>query len=853
MADYNTGIRLTGDASSLVDAQKQAAQGQKALADEFKKGGDAVKQNAAEAARFVDQLKDQAAELGKTKRQVEEYRASQLSLTDAQKASVKTSLDQIEAHEQSAKSLDKVKGGLLAAAAAVATYVAAKAEMVRSAIDEMAELDRLRQQIGMSTESLSVYRYQASLAGVSNEEFSMGMRNLARNVAEARGGVGNGAQIFALLGKEVEGAVKSGASMEQLLPLIAEQFSRSGDGANKTALAVELFGRAGERLIPFLNQGKAGIAALRAEAERLGVVIGGDTARDAEALENDVRRLEAATTSWKYALAKDLLPALTDITNEMIRGHREGGLLLGVYEGLKKSAQYIAGVGSEKQELEGTLTLLRERYDLMQHLNANAARGERNEGQRMALQADINRLEQERNRLVDVLAINNPTAGGDVPRAAAAAKGQMGARAGAGTETDYDKLIRQIRERTAVTEAEMASTTKLTDADRAALQIMVALQSGTLKLTDTQKRALAAEVERMVVSGQAAQSYQHMLDQIREGDKAYADRLDSQRKAIATTAQEIDRMREQNQAIGLTTAELGRLKIARAEEAVVKAQAAEADYAASHNSYLDDPEHDPELQLLKAKTAQTEQLLGLTRQQANFEVWDATRTKNAEEAKAIRDDLNRAVTDGLMRGFENGKGFAENFRDALVNAFKTAVLRPVISAIIDPMTAPYASMIAAAGRGVQGWFAPTPDASSLTGAYGGMDSSAVANFDYASVLHSGGIAGVDGARRYVHPAYFENAPRFHSGGEVPAILQAGEEVLTRSDPRHSANGGGAPASIRVEIVNNGTPQEIQSVTPSADGGGMVLQLVMRDIANNGQAAQLIQHTYGLNRAAGAPR
>jgi hypothetical protein len=52
---------------------------------------------------------------------------------------------------------------------------------------------------------------------------------------------------------------------------------------------------------------------------------------------------------------------------------------------------------------------------------------------------------------------------------------------------------------------------------------------------------------------------------------------------------------------------------------------------------------------------------------------------------------------------------------------------------------------------------------------------------------------------------FNNATRYHTGGiagmrpdEVPAILQRGEEVVTRKDPRHRDNGGGGTT---VNIIN----------------------------------------------------
>lgn len=69
----------------------------------------------------------------------------------------------------------------------------------------------------------------------------------------------------------------------------------------------------------------------------------------------------------------------------------------------------------------------------------------------------------------------------------------------------------------------------------------------------------------------------------------------------------------------------------------------------------------------------------------------------------------------------------------------------------------------------------------------------------ASVAHGGGVIGetVGRMRSGLSASLFYGAPRYHSGGiaglgpnEVPAVLQKGEEVLTRSDPRHRANGGG---------------------------------------------------------------
>jgi tape measure domain-containing protein len=64
----------------------------------------------------------------------------------------------------------------------------------------------------------------------------------------------------------------------------------------------------------------------------------------------------------------------------------------------------------------------------------------------------------------------------------------------------------------------------------------------------------------------------------------------------------------------------------------------------------------------------------------------------------------------------------------------------------------------------------------------------------AGQVHGGGIAGAGGSWRRLNPMLLGAAPRYHAGGiaglapnEVPAVLERGEEVLTRTDPRHRNN------------------------------------------------------------------
>ena len=103
------------------------------------------------------------------------------------------------------------------------------------------------------------------------------------------------------------------------------------------------------------------------------------------------------------------------------------------------------------------------------------------------------------------------------------------------------------------------------------------------------------------------------------------------------------------------------------------------------------------------------------------------------------------------------------------------------------------------------------------------------------------------------PFAFSGLQPFAKGG---VFAEAGPEAvmpLTRtSDGRLGvASTGGATQpqamNVRVEMVNQGQPQQVQSVTPKFDAEGLVLKVITADIARNGPVARTMSGTYGLRR------
>lgn len=113
--------------------------------------------------------------------------------------------------------------------------------------------------------------------------------------------------------------------------------------------------------------------------------------------------------------------------------------------------------------------------------------------------------------------------------------------------------------------------------------------------------------------------------------------------------------------------------------------------------------------------------------------------------------------------------------------------------------------------------------------------------------HTGGIAGQNtSGTRLLNPDVFAAAARFHTGGiaglrpdEVPIIAQKGEEILTRGDARHRANGGlgGGGVPVNLKVVNAIDAGDFVSKGLDSGVGGKALMNYIR--ANSGAIKQAI--------------
>jgi hypothetical protein len=204
-----------------------------------------------------------------------------------------------------------------AISASIGAGIAVVGSLVKSSIDAADATTKLASSIGMTTEQLSRYAYAAELAGLSQEELGASVSRLARTVADAAAGGKSASDVFASMGISVRGANGEIKSSSAILAEVADKFASYEDGIEKTALAQELFGKSGARLIPFLNQGSAGLAELAKEADALGITLTDSAGRAAEEFNDNLKRLQKVKEGLGLQIAQKLLPTLESLTKQL--------------------------------------------------------------------------------------------------------------------------------------------------------------------------------------------------------------------------------------------------------------------------------------------------------------------------------------------------------------------------------------------------------------------------------------------------------------------------------------------------------------------------------------------------------
>lgn len=280
----------------------------------------------------------------------------------------------------------------------------------------------------------------------------------------------------------------------------------------------------------------------------------------------------------------------------------------------------------------------------------------------------------------------------------------------------YESLIASIRAKIAEDRLELEGGLALTESQKLRIKLDQDLAAGRVKLGSEREKQIRLDLDALAVSEAEVAAKRAM-------NKANIEAGQTREKYLASLQSGIEKIRADITAQEDATARMGLSKqaVADLDSAKLEMLATDTELQAikALDRNLDQQTYDSLKEQAKlyrdlaaAKRAGAAKETALDIEKANEEA----AKKAAEDWQRASDDINRSLTDALLRGFESGKDFAQNLRDTLKNMFSTLVLRPIISAVINPVAGAITGALGLAGAANAGTSALGAIGSAASGA-----------------------------------------------------------------------------------------------------------------------------------------
>ncbi len=590
----------------------------------------------------------------------------------------------------SAATSDFMSGLVAKAAGAVVAVVGVSAviDKLTNSIDTLAKLDDMAQKTGASVENLSRLQKVASAFGKDFSEVDGILVKLSKGMATADDETNKVNKALKALGVSSKDAAGKLRDPSEVLVDAAKRLQGFEDGANKSALAVDLLGKQGADALPYLND----------LAENVDKFTGASTAaaRQASEFQDNMGRLKVRSEELYTSVASALLPSMTDLAGAFLDASQAGNgmadpairewaddlavglarvadvalLLPRLFGAIASSFTVVAADVEFASKLGGALTgkfsdlsaALDKRNKILE--DANKKYDDLwNKPANQFEQAMLKRLAARSSGGMDANDFGDGTAGG--PSGKKALTYTTGNQK-AGKKDDFDALNKSLQERLALTEKEIALGRPLTESEKEIAKLVRSRTEGTVKLTDAEMVLLERGIKTLSLNEQ-------LLARRGAEEKLEKERLATTEKQITAAYEGLQKMQDEVDNFG------------RLESAVTAANVAKLEL---YKTQLEVNEGTAEeIRTTEGLIEVGNRLAALQRSKESLEA----NKKNAEEWtkdwKKSFDEMSGWIGDSVQRGFEDSGKVVKSFIQSLKSAFARLVLTPIIA----PINASYAS------------------------------------------------------------------------------------------------------------------------------------------------------------------
>lgn len=263
---------------------------------------------------------------------------------------VKKSTDKLSAFERTTgkvgRSMMKAGTMMAGAGAAIGAGVLGAAKSTAAYGDEMWKAS---QKVGIGVEEMQKLAYAAKYSDVELSSLTSGMTKFNRKMVDAVGGSKTAGKVFSDLGIKLKDSSGKMRAPNEVLEEVAEIFKNVADGPEKTAAAMEIFGKSGADLIPLLNSGKQGLKEMGDEAARTGFVMSEETAKSCEQFNDNLSRVADGAKGAIFQLGGAMIPTLDNLAQKLT------GAIGKVTDWIKENPKLAETIGKVALILAGLL------------------------------------------------------------------------------------------------------------------------------------------------------------------------------------------------------------------------------------------------------------------------------------------------------------------------------------------------------------------------------------------------------------------------------------------------------------------------------------------------------------------
>jgi len=275
-----------------------------------------------------------------------EYAKLVLAVDSTQAKGAQGDLDGLtESGKKTEGQLANLKSVAAAAGVAIAAAATAVVAMTKANIDAADSAGEAAAAAGITVEQYTRLGYAMKFSVGGADALDGSMKFLNKSMYDAANGSKSAQAAFDSLGVSYTNADGSLRESTDVMLDVADKFSTMKDGAQKSAMAMDIFGRSGGDMVPFLNQGREGITALTDQADRLGVTLTGDVANAAGQFNDNIDVLKGAAKGFGNEIMKGLLPSLNNLGNEFVATADNGDQMKGAADGVVAILKGVVTVG----------------------------------------------------------------------------------------------------------------------------------------------------------------------------------------------------------------------------------------------------------------------------------------------------------------------------------------------------------------------------------------------------------------------------------------------------------------------------------------------------------------------------